>query len=139
MTLELLDTSVWWIKERLPDLRAQVEEGLDAGCVATCAQVKLELLYSARTARELRETRAELDLLEQCPIGPEEWERALDVYERLAVRGGGHQRSVAHGDLLIAAAAESAGATVVHYDRDYDAIARITGQPVRWAAPRGSL
>jgi hypothetical protein len=25
------------------------------------------------------------------------------------------------------------------YDADYDTIAEITGQPVRWAAPRGSL
>lgn len=137
--MELLDTSVWWIKERLPALQTQVEEALEAGRVATCAQVKLELLYSARDAREFHETRAELDLLEQCPIGPDEWERAIDVYAALAAGGGKHQRSVAHGDLLIAAAAERAGATVVHYDRDYDAIATITGQPVRWAAPRGSL
>jgi len=27
----------------------------------------------------------------------------------------------------------------IHYDADYDTIAEITGQPVRWAAPRGSL
>jgi len=28
---------------------------------------------------------------------------------------------------------------VLHYDADYDLIAQITGQPVRWLAPRGSL
>jgi hypothetical protein len=49
------------------------------------------------------------------------------------------QRSVKHPDLLIAAAAERAGLTLVHYDAAYEAIAEITGQAVRWAAPRGSL
>jgi predicted nucleic acid-binding protein len=41
--------------------------------------------------------------------------------------------------LLIAAAAEAAGVTVLHYDEDYDRIAKVTGQPTRWLAPAGSL
>jgi len=28
---------------------------------------------------------------------------------------------------------------VWHYDEDFDRIAAITGQPVQWLAPRGSL
>jgi len=43
------------------------------------------------------------------------------------------------GVLLIAAAAEAAGIGVRHYDEDYDRIAAIIGQPVRWLAPRGTL
>jgi predicted nucleic acid-binding protein len=43
------------------------------------------------------------------------------------------------GRYLIAAAAESAGLPLVHYDRDFEAIAAITGQPTRWIAPPGSL
>jgi hypothetical protein len=31
------------------------------------------------------------------------------------------------------------GATVRHYDADYDRIAAVTGQPVEWVAARGSL
>ena len=38
-------------------------------------------------------------------------------------------------DLLIAAAAESAGVPVLHCDADFDRIAAITGQPTRWALP----
>jgi predicted nucleic acid-binding protein len=57
----------------------------------------------------------------------------------LAHQGGAHQRSVGHGDLLIAAAAESAGVELLHYDEDFERIAAITGQPTRWIAPRGSL
>jgi predicted nucleic acid-binding protein len=40
---------------------------------------------------------------------------------------------------LIAAAAEISGIELVHYDRDYDLIAAVTGQPAAWARPRGSL
>jgi predicted nucleic acid-binding protein len=50
-----------------------------------------------------------------------------------------HHRRVKHVDLLIAAAAESAGMALLHYDADFETIAAITGQPTRWIAPRGSL
>jgi predicted nucleic acid-binding protein len=63
----------------------------------------------------------------------------LDVYETLAHQGGMHHRRVKHVDLLIAAAAESAGMALLHYDADFETIAAITGQPTRWIAPRGSL
>jgi len=101
--------------------------------------VRLELLYSARNAGEFGELRDELAALRDCPVGKEQWDRALWVYEQLAAQGGAHQRSVKHADLLIAAAAEAAGLTVLHYDEDFDRIAEITGQPTRWLADRGAL
>jgi predicted nucleic acid-binding protein len=67
------------------------------------------------------------------------FERALQVQRRLAHVGGLHHRSVKIADLIIAAAAEAVGATVLHYDADFDRIASVTGQAVRWVAPRGSL
>ncbi len=101
--------------------------------------VRLELLYSTRNAAEFTSLRDELDALPDCPIAVPEWKRALAVYEQLALQGGLHHRSVRHPDLLIAAAAEGAGIPVLHYDEDYDRVASITGQGVRWLAPRGSL
>ena len=83
--------------------------------------------------------REDLAALPDCPIGKEQWSRALWVYERLSGQRGAHQRSVKHPDLLIAAAAEAAGVTLLHYDEDYERIAAITGQPTRWLAPPGSL
>ncbi len=65
--------------------------------------------------------------------------RALEVQRRLAHAGGLHHRSVKIADLVIAAAAEAARATVLHYDSDFDRIAEITGQATEWIAPRGSL
>ena len=109
------------------------------GEVATCDMVRLELLYSTRNIGEFQGLSEDLRALPDCPISKEQWERALDVYEHLAQQGGSHHRSVRHADLLIAAAAEAAGVSILHYDEDYDRIAAITGQNVRWLAPRGSL
>jgi len=109
------------------------------GHVGICHPVMLELLYSARTHDEFLRMRHEFGVLVTCPIGPPEWERALDIYEALAARGGMHQRQVGHADLLIAAAAEGAGVSVLHYDADFDLIAEASGIDTRWVRPRGSL
>lgn len=42
-------------------------------------------------------------------------------------------------DLLIAAAAESRGLVVLHYDADFDRIAAVTGQVCEWVVPAGSV
>lgn len=139
--MELADTTAWaWSRRPArEELRARFDEALEDGEIATCDMVRLELLYSARSGNEFVEIREELASLPDCPIGKKEWDRAISVYEQLARQGGRHQRSVKHADLLIAAAAESAGIGVVHYDEDYARIAAVTRQPIRWLAPRGSL
>jgi predicted nucleic acid-binding protein len=137
--LELADTSAWIASSRRPRLREAFDDALSANEIATCDAVKLELLYGTRNAEEFSSVRTGLDLLRQCPIGPDEWRRALDVYEVLAHQGGLHHRRVKHADLLVASAAESAGVGLVHYDEDFDVIASVTKQPVRWIARRGSL
>ncbi len=40
---------------------------------------------------------------------------------------------------LIAAAAETEGLTLLHYDADFDLIASVTGQRCDWIVPRGSI
>jgi predicted nucleic acid-binding protein len=138
--VKLADTSVWvWTRTVGGELRAIFDEDLIDGQIATCDMVRLELLYSSRNATEFTTLRSELDALSNCPIGIEQWQRALEVYEQLARQGGLHHRAVRHPDLLIAAAAEAAGIPLLHYDEDYDRIAAITGQEVQWLAPRGTL
>ena len=138
--MELADTSAWWWSARAGGaLRRDFDDGLRNRQIATCDMVRLELLHGAQNIDEFRMTRSELNYLPDCPIDTDQWRRALDVYETLAAQGGKHQRAVKHPDLLIAAAAEAAGVTLLHYDGDFDRIAAITGQPTRWLAPRGSL
>jgi len=99
----------------------------------------MEVLYTARSVREYEQVALELDCLRQLPCGEQQFRRAQEVQLALARLGGLHHRSVKIPDLLIAACAEAAGAIIWHYDEDYERVARITGQPVEWIAPRGSL
>jgi predicted nucleic acid-binding protein len=56
-----------------------------------------------------------------------------------AVTGSGPaDQALSVSDLVIAATAERSGATVLHYDGDYDMIASVTGQPMRWVVPAGT-
>ena len=138
--MELADTSAWRWSERAPvDIRRAFVDARTDGEIAVSGMVGLELLYSARNVDDFLSIREEMHRYPYCPVGEEEWSRALEVYGALAAQGGAHQRSVKHPDLLIAAAAEAAGVPVVHYDEDFDRIAAVTAQPTRWLAPRGSL
>jgi hypothetical protein len=135
----LIDSSVWGWRGRSRAVSASIDDILRRREAATCHPVMLEVLYGVRNVTDFRALRSGFDVQIVLPIASREWSRALDVYEALAAQGGAHQRSVQHPDLLAAAAAESAGAEVLHYDEDFDRIAAITGQPTRWVAPRGSL
>jgi predicted nucleic acid-binding protein len=70
-------------------------------------------------------------------VTAEAMERALSVHRELAARN--QHRNFRLPDLIIAATAELHGATVLHYDADYDRIADVTGQPVEWVADKGTL
>lgn len=107
--------------------------------MAICPQVRLEILYSARSAGDYDDIVSELDGLHQISTGDAAFQRALDVQRTLAHVAGLHHRSVKIADLLIAASAELAGAIVWHYDEDFDRVAAVTGQSTQWIAPRGSL
>ena len=137
--MQLADTSAWHLSRRVPDLRASFDRKTVGGVIGTCAMVTLELLQSVRNGREFDQRKRQMGRLRQCPIAAREWARAIDIYRALAHQGGAHQRSVGHSDLLIAAAAESAGVELLHYDEDFERIAAITGQPTRWIVPRGTF
>ena len=101
--------------------------------------VRLELLRTTRDRASLALMRDDLSALRDVGMGERVWRRATDVLELLAEAGPLHHRRVALPDLLIAAAAELAELPVLHYDRDFELIAEVTGQPVRPIAPLGSL
>ena len=113
-------------------LRPLLEEGL----VATCAVVDLEVLYSARSPDDYEALREERRAFDDIPITPEVMTRALQVQGLLA-QTGRHRLPIP--DLIIAAAAESADLTVLHYDGDYEQIAEVTRQSHRWVARRGTI
>jgi predicted nucleic acid-binding protein len=84
----------------------------------------------------IRTMRATLEGLRYLPLTEWAEARALDTMVKLAERG--KHRAAKIGDLQIAAVAEQYHATILHYDRDFDDIAEVTGQPTEWILRRGT-
>ena len=108
-----------------------------SGRVLVCELVVLELVRLAANAARAREVAARLAAFESVPMPASLWSRAREV--QLSIAGAGDHRRVPPADLLIAAAAELAQVPLVHYDRDYDRIASVTGQAHLWFVPDGAL
>ena len=138
MTLFCIDTSAWHHTAD-PEVAREWTRHLDRDRLGICDQVRFEILWSARSADDYEALAEELSALRVIATERSTFQRALEVQRLLAYVGGLHHRSVKIADLVIAAAAEGVEATVLHYDADFDRIADITGQPVQWIAPRGSL
>lgn len=137
MILVLIDTSA--MARRFDDEVEQVlREVVDGGFAATCVTVDLEAGYSGRDLDEVRQVQIERRLLfTNLAITPAIEARAREVQMVMATRG--HHRAAGVIDLLTAAIAEHYGATVLHYDGDFEHIAAVTGQPQLWVVPRGSI
>ena len=103
---------------------------VERGLVRITTVTRLEVGYSARSGPDLRAGLAQPPL-SSMPVEyltPAIEDRSVEVLTLLADRG--RHRAPSIPDLIIAATAELAGLTVLHLDKDFDVIAKVTGQPV---------
>lgn len=131
----VLDTSVLTRLKR-PVIRRAIEPRAQRGELARAGISDLELGYSARSATEWDQLAEDLASFQLIETTAEHVRRARQVQRLLAER---HQRGRKVPDLLVAAAAETAGVRVMHYDSDFDRIAAVTGQPCEWVVPAGTV
>jgi predicted nucleic acid-binding protein len=117
---------------RLPESQVAEEwaSRIERGLVRITTLTRLEVGYSARSGRDLRAgiRRPPLSSMPLEYLTPGIEDRAIEVQQLLADKG--RHRAPAIPDLLIAAAAELAGLTVLHVDKEFEVIANLTGQPV---------
>jgi len=137
LAVYLADKSALTRSETRPEVRDVVEPLLLAGRIATCGIVDLELLFSAPNPGTYAELARVLRALPRVPVTDAAVDRALEVQGLLAARS--QHRAVPLPDLLVAACAERAGLTVLHYDADFDHIAVVTDQPMQWVVARGTV
>jgi predicted nucleic acid-binding protein len=133
----LADTSAL-ARLRHPGVAAVLAPLIESGVVATCGVIEFELRWATRSSAEFGQVQADRDAgYEWLATHDEDWRRALNV--QAALWRGGRIRAVGLSDLLIAAVAERERVSVLHYEADYELIAQITGQPVQWVVPRGTV
>jgi predicted nucleic acid-binding protein len=137
----LLDNSAWahLLGGALGHEQAEaISTEIEQGRVAVCLPFLLEAGYSARSGADHRALMIDLEALPRVEVTPAIERSALQAQVKLAQIG--HHR-LAPTDFIIAACAHDAGAGVLHYDRDYDLIAKHTELVFesRWVAPAGTL
>jgi predicted nucleic acid-binding protein len=102
---------------------------LDLGEICLCAVVRLEMLYSARSATDYERIEKDLAAFRELRVDAETIATAVSAQRELSLRG---RHRVPIPDLLIAACAHQHQAAVLHLDRHYDALAEVLSfEPVR--------
>jgi len=120
----LVDTSAWIEVFRKPS-RLAIESVVDFDDIVTCLPVVQEVLQGFTEEAAFRTARSAMLALPivESPLRVAVIEEAVDLYRR-ARRAGLTIRSGA--DCLIAACAIRHDLTVLHADRDYPALARVS-------------
>ncbi len=131
----LLDTSVL-TRLREPTVRKTIEPLVQLGQLARAGISDLEIGFSARNAAEWDRLADAVEVFAPLDTTAEHVRRAKQVQRLLAAK---HRRGRKLPDLLVAAAAEADGLTVLHYDSDFDLIVAVTGQSCEWVVPAGSV
>ena len=136
--LFLVDNSAF-ARWRQPSVAAVLDPLHERGLLAVTGPIEMEVMYSARNAKEATELRSFLSGFDYLPCDDEAWTRALDLRQQ-AVERGDH-RALSTTDLLICAVAERHGATALHYDQDFEQIAGLAGDGFahQWVAPAGTV
>ena len=129
MTAWLIDKSALVRLDASPDA-AEWASRIQRGLVRVSTVTRLEIGFSARSSQDLQRSFAEppLSAMPVEYLTPAIEDRAVAV--QLALAQTGHHRAPSVPDLLIAATAEGAGLTVLHFDKDFRLIADVTGQPL---------
>ncbi|GIH70914.1 PIN domain nuclease [Sphaerimonospora thailandensis] len=128
--LYLIDTSAL-VRFYRGQVGAEWDQTVSAGLVGICEPVRQEFLRAVggrpafyEVGNLLRETFPYYAIRESV------WEETGELQHELADRGW-HQ-CASPVDLLVAVTARHHKLTLLHADGDFETIARLTGQPVRW-------
>lgn len=127
----------WARDHRFPQLASWFNAQVAAGRVLVCDLVILELTRLTPNEARAREVANRLAAFESVPMPVELWSHARQLQTSLAANGD--HRRVPPVDLLIACAVQAASVPLVHYDRDYERIARVSTLEHHWLLPDGAL
>lgn len=135
----VIDNSVWQ-RQGQSVVRAAMDRFMarqSPWSILTCPPVVAEVGFSARSGADHDAVRRYLAEFPECEVHPS---TDLVLAIQNAVFNGGLFRAVGALDTVIAAYAIANDATVVHYDADFEHVARVREDfRHQWIAPRGSI
>jgi predicted nucleic acid-binding protein len=132
----LADKSAW-VQQAYSDVaRDRIELLRATGRLHLCAVTIAELLYSSRSAEEMAADEDGLSLLGVLHIDAEVEDKVTWIMRQLA--GRGQHRAPRIADLFVSAVAIRHDAAVLHYAKDFELIADVTGMHQEWILPRGT-
>ena len=122
----------------LPAVREELEPLMMRALVGICGVTELEMLYSARNIQERARMKEQLEAsLDRVDTPEDIWEQASWIQEALTEQA--QHRSASIPDLIVAATGRARGLEILHYDLDFDTIARFTDQATRWIVSPGTV
>jgi predicted nucleic acid-binding protein len=120
----LIDTSVWItvLRDRSGELRQKLEKVIDSRTVVITRFTQLELLQGSLNEQEWSLLSAYLEAQIYVELTSASWQSAARIYYDLRRQGLTVRSPI---DCCIAQAALENGCTLVHRDRDFDAISQV--------------
>jgi predicted nucleic acid-binding protein len=132
-TAVVFDTSAW-VRRTLSTVMPRWSATRDAGLLAVCSVVALELLAAARDEQAFQALDQALEALPSAPVTRAACDRALGASREL--RG---ERRLPAADYMIAAAAAERSFALLHYDSHFELLCRVLGIDSIWIAKPGSI
>ena len=122
----IADTSAWWRFVSLPaELAGLVKQAMAADRLWITPIVRMEILYSARSATEYITVETELDGFRILRNDRAVADAAMSALGELAERSDGYHRIPLADVLIAAAAAEHGGIAVLHRDTHFEKLAEV--------------
>jgi predicted nucleic acid-binding protein len=133
----VVDTSAW-MRRQHPMVRERWQETHLLGQFRLSPLVCLEVLFTAKDITAFEEWTRLLAAVWPVSVTASMLRAAESAMRDLAGGSAGAHR-IPIVDYFVAAAAESVGGAVLHYDRDFDRLAEVMEFESIWLAPPGSI
>lgn len=130
----LADTSAWMQARRDPKARSLLLAAVERGDVCWCWPVRYELTIDAGGPEGIAAVEGTLDGLREIPVDRGVQRAVIATMRKLAGGGSHGAHRFPLTDLTVAAAAQSAGIDILHFDRHLERLGDHLGVAAHWIA-----
>lgn len=132
----LADTSAWMQARRDPKARGLLLAAIERGDVCWCWPVRYELTIDARGPEGIAAVEGTLDGLREVPVDRGVQRAVIAAMRELAGSGSHGAHRFPLTDLTVAAAAQSAGIDILHFDQHLERLGDHLDVAAYWISAR---